>query len=96
MHCSLSQMEIELTSVTVHFNITLVSVNETAEKEKVQKIWASLDIRINLSLVLVYVRSILITFIYHPKKAQTFFLEMFCNRVAVSIIPSSGLNCQKR
>ena len=53
MHCSLSQMEIELTSVTVHFNITLVSVNETAEKEKVQKIWASLDIRINLSLVLV-------------------------------------------
>lgn len=41
-------------------------------------------------------RSILITFIYHPKKAQTFFLEMFCNRVAVSIIPSSGLNCQKR
>jgi len=53
MHCSLSQMEIKLTSVPVHFNITLVSVNETAEKEKVQKIWASLDIRINLSLVLV-------------------------------------------
>lgn len=38
MHCSLSQMEIELTSVPVHFNITLVPVNETAEKEKVQKI----------------------------------------------------------